>query len=130
MTLSSALLDCCTANPSDEPCAMPSFLPTKYSEIKRLIMGLTMGPDRFQKTPCRYCFVEYYTHQDAPDCMKCIGGMKLDERIFRCDLDEGFAEGRQYGYMTYLSYISALLPSSFMHFDRADASEYYVLSLP
>ena len=68
---------------------------SKCGEIKRLVMGL----DRFQKTPCGFCFVEYYTHQDALDCMKYIGGTKLDERIIRTDLDEGFAEGRQYGYV-------------------------------
>jgi nuclear cap-binding protein subunit 2 len=62
-------------------------------EIKRLVMGL----DRFNKTPCGFCFVEYYTHQDALDCLKYVGGTKLDERIIRADLDEGFAEGRQYG---------------------------------
>jgi len=56
-----------------------------------------MGLDRFNKTPCGFCFVEYYTHQDALDCLKYIGGTKLDERIIRCDLDEGFSEGRQYG---------------------------------
>lgn len=65
-----------------------------------------MGLDRFQKTPCGFCFVEYYTHQDALDCMKYIGGTKLDERIIRTDLDEGFAEGRQYGYV-YLKGVSA-----------------------
>jgi nuclear cap-binding protein subunit 2 len=43
--------------------------------------------------------VEYYTHQDALDCMKYIGGTKLDERIIRTDLDPGFQEGRQYGYV-------------------------------
>jgi RNA recognition motif-containing protein len=58
---------------------------------------LIMGLDRFQKTPCGFCFVEYYTHQDALDCLKYIGGTKLDERIIRTDLDEGFNEGRQYG---------------------------------
>jgi RNA recognition motif-containing protein len=67
----------------------------RCGEIKRLVMGL----DRFQKTPCGFCFVEYYNHQDALDCMKYIGGTKLDERIIRTDLDEGFAEGRQYGYV-------------------------------
>jgi nuclear cap-binding protein subunit 2 len=66
---------------------------SKIGEIKRLVMGL----DRFQKTPCGFCFVEYYTHQDALDCMKYVGGTKLDERVIRTDLDEGFAEGRQYG---------------------------------
>ncbi|KAL9612799.1 MAG: hypothetical protein Q9167_002634 [Letrouitia subvulpina] len=49
------------------------------------------------KTPCGFCFVEYYNHQDALDCMKYIGGTKLDERIIRTDLDPGFQEGRQYG---------------------------------
>ena len=58
-----------------------------------------MGLDRFAKTPCGFCFVEYYTHQDALDCMKYIGGTKLDERIIRTDLDPGFQEGRQYGYV-------------------------------
>ncbi|KZZ89716.1 nuclear cap binding protein subunit 2 [Moelleriella libera RCEF 2490] len=66
---------------------------SKCGEIKRLIMGL----DRFDKTPCGFCFVEYYTHQDALDCMKYIGGTKLDERVIRTDPDPGFEEGRQYG---------------------------------
>ena len=66
---------------------------SKCGEVKRLIMGL----DRFRKTPCGFCFVEYYTHQDALDCMKYIGGTKLDERVIRTDLDPGFEEGRQYG---------------------------------
>ncbi|KAI9799950.1 MAG: Nuclear cap-binding protein subunit 2 [Sarcosagium campestre] len=65
----------------------------KCGEIKRLVMGL----DRFHKTPCGFCFVEYYSHQDALDCLKYIGGTKLDERVIRTDLDPGFQEGRQYG---------------------------------
>jgi nuclear cap-binding protein subunit 2 len=56
-----------------------------------------MGLDRFNKTPCGFCFVEYYTHNDALDAMKYVGGTKLDERIIRTDLDPGFKEGRQYG---------------------------------
>lgn len=66
----------------------------RCGEIKRLVMGL----DRFNKTPCGFCFVEYYTHQDALDCLKYVGGTKLDERIIRTDLDPGFEEGRQFGY--------------------------------
>lgn len=58
-----------------------------------------MGLDRFEKTPCGFCFVEYYNHQDALDCLKYVGGTKLDERIIRTDLDPGFEEGRQYGYV-------------------------------
>ena len=68
---------------------------SRCGEIKRLVMGL----NRNDKTPCGFCFVEYYTHQDALDCMKYIGGTKLDERIIRTDLDPGFQEGRQYGYV-------------------------------
>ncbi|KAI9861731.1 MAG: nuclear cap binding complex subunit [Trichoglossum hirsutum] len=76
----------------------PAYSPIKTDkdrcgEIKRLVMGL----DRYSKTPCGFCFVEYYTHQDALDCMKYIGGTKLDERIIRTDLDPGFQDGRQYG---------------------------------
>jgi RNA recognition motif-containing protein len=71
----------------------------RCGEIKRLVMGL----DRFNKTPCGFCFVEYYNHQDALDCMKYIGGTKLDERIIRTDLDPGFQEGRQYGYGSIVS---------------------------
>ena len=75
------------------PAASVLTLDLRCGEIKRLVMGL----DRYQKTPCGFCFVEYYSHQDALDCMKYIGGTKLDERVIRTDLDEGFAEGRQYG---------------------------------
>lgn len=67
---------------------------SRCGEIKRLVMGL----DRYHKTPCGFCFVEYYTHQDTLDCLKYVGGTKLDERIIRTDLDPGFEEGRQYGY--------------------------------
>ncbi|CAG8650716.1 2725_t:CDS:2 [Paraglomus brasilianum] len=66
---------------------------SKCGEIKRIIMGL----DKFQKTPCGFCFVEYYRHQDALDCMKYINSTKLDERIIRTDLDPGYRDGRQYG---------------------------------
>lgn len=70
----------------------------RCGEVKRLVMGL----DRYAKTPCGFCFVEYYTHQDALDCLKYIGGTKLDERIIRTDLDPGFVEGRQYGYVFWI----------------------------
>ncbi|CAG8592226.1 8621_t:CDS:2 [Ambispora gerdemannii] len=66
---------------------------SKCGEIKRIIMGL----DKFQKTPCGFCFVEYYHHQDALDCMKYVNTTKLDERIIRTDLDPGYRDGRQYG---------------------------------
>jgi RNA recognition motif-containing protein len=71
-----------------------------------------MGLDRFNKTPCGFCFVEYYTHQDALDCMKYVGGTKLDERIIRADLDPGFEEGRQYGYVKWILATDAKTPTN------------------
>ncbi|KAG8722399.1 nuclear cap binding complex subunit [Ceratobasidium sp. 394] len=61
--------------------------------VKRIIMGL----DRNTRTPCGFCFVEYYTHAEAAAAVRYISGTKLDERIVRCDLDLGYKEGRQYG---------------------------------
>ncbi|KAF7304609.1 Nuclear cap-binding protein subunit 2 [Mycena kentingensis (nom. inval.)] len=61
--------------------------------IKRIIMGL----DRNSRTPCGFCFVEYYTNAEALACMRYVSGTKLDERIIRCDLDLGYSEGRQFG---------------------------------
>lgn len=66
---------------------------SKAGDIKKIVMGL----DRITKTPCGFCFVEYYTHRDALSCMKCLNGSILDERIIRTDLDPGFRESRQYG---------------------------------
>lgn len=66
---------------------------SKCGEIKRIIMGL----DRNTKSPCGFCFVEFYNHQDATDCMLYISGTKLDDRVVRCDLDPGYTDGRQWG---------------------------------
>lgn len=49
------------------------------------------------RTPCGFCFVEYYTHDEALAAMRYISGTKLDERVIRCDLDPGYREGRQFG---------------------------------
>lgn len=51
----------------------------------------------FYRTPCGFCFVEYYTHSEALASMRYVSGTKLDERIIRCDLDLGYKEGRQFG---------------------------------
>jgi len=61
--------------------------------VKKVIMGL----NKFDKTPCGFCFVEYYNHADAEACKKYLSGNKLDERVIRADLDPGFEDGRQYG---------------------------------
>lgn len=66
---------------------------SKCGDVRKVIMGL----DRFHKTPCGFCFVEYYTRADAENAMRYINGTKLDDRIIRTDWDAGFVEGRQYG---------------------------------
>ncbi|KAM0730245.1 Nuclear cap-binding protein subunit 2 [Formica fusca] len=66
---------------------------TKCGDIRRIIMGL----DKYKKTPCGFCFVEYYQRADAEYCMRYINGTRLDDRIIRTDSDAGFIEGRQYG---------------------------------
>jgi nuclear cap-binding protein subunit 2 len=65
----------------------------KCGAVKRIIMGL----DKLRMTPCGFCFVEYYQHHDALDCLRYISGTKLDDRFIRVDLDPGFREGRQFG---------------------------------
>ena len=82
--------------------------------VKRIIMGLdrhtrygyhllpirsrfSLTPFPPSRTPCGFCFVEFYTHGEALASMRYISGTKLDERIIRCDLDLGYKEGRQFG---------------------------------
>ena len=69
-----------------------------------------MGLDKFKRTPCGFCFIEYYAREDAENAVRytvhlynvhlyCrfINGTRLDDRIIRTDWDAGFIEGRQYG---------------------------------
>ncbi|XP_014665308.1 PREDICTED: nuclear cap-binding protein subunit 2-like [Priapulus caudatus] len=65
----------------------------KCGDLKRVIMGL----DKVTKTPCGFCFVEYYTRGNAENSIRYINGTRLDDRIVRADWDAGFKEGRQYG---------------------------------
>ncbi len=66
---------------------------SKCGPIKRVIVGL----DKHSKTPCGFCFVEYFERRDALICEKFCDGAKLDDRFLRVDIDPGFREGRQYG---------------------------------
>eukprot|EP00894_Picocystis_sp_ML_P002744 jgi/Pico_ML_1/53261/g3833.t1 len=66
---------------------------SRCGELKRIVMGL----DSVRKVPCGFCFVVYYTREDAEDCVKYLSGTVLDERPIRVDFDWGFVEGRQYG---------------------------------
>ena len=61
------------------------------------IRAVHMGLDRFMKTPCGFCFVEYYRRKDALQAVANLSGSNLDGRIIRVELDAGFQPGRQYG---------------------------------
>lgn len=39
---------------------------TKCGDIRRIVMGL----DKYKKTPCGFCFVEYYNREDAENCLR------------------------------------------------------------
>ena len=75
-----------------------------------------MGLDKIKKTPCGFCFVEYYTRADAEDCMRYINGTRLDDRIIRCDWDAGFVEGRQYGRGKTGGQVTKLLVFYYMNY--------------
>ncbi|CAG9319337.1 unnamed protein product [Blepharisma stoltei] len=62
-------------------------------KVKKIIMGL----DRYKKTPCGFCFVEYFTHEDAAIAVDCLSGSNLENQTIRVDWDIGFKEGRQFG---------------------------------
>ncbi|OQR94716.1 leishmanolysin-like peptidase [Achlya hypogyna] len=61
------------------------------------VRAVIMGLDRIKKTPCGFCFVEYFNKDHAQACANFISGTKLDQRVIRCELDGGFREGRQFG---------------------------------
>lgn len=61
--------------------------------VKRVIMGL----NKLTMTPCGFCFVEYYNHEDAVKASKYLVGANLENQVIKVDLDPGFEEGRQYG---------------------------------
>ncbi|XP_051123548.1 nuclear cap-binding protein subunit 2 [Andrographis paniculata] len=66
---------------------------SRAGEIRKIIMGL----DKNSKTPCGFCFVLFYSREDAEDAVKYISGTILDDRPIRVDFDWGFQEGRQWG---------------------------------
>merc|ERR1712048_1500242 len=66
---------------------------SRVGDVKRVVMGL----DKVNRTPCGFCFVEYYNRKDCEAAMRYVNGTRLDDRIIRTDYDAGFKEGRQYG---------------------------------
>lgn len=61
------------------------------------VKAVHMGLDRFRKTPCGFCFVEYHRRDDALSAVANLSGTKLDGRVIRVELDAGFQPGRELG---------------------------------
>jgi nuclear cap-binding protein subunit 2 len=61
--------------------------------VKNVILGL----DRIKKTPCGFCFVEFWSRSDAVRSVSIVSGTHLDSNIIRVELDAGFIPGRQFG---------------------------------
>ena len=61
------------------------------------VKAIHMGVDRIKKTPCGFCFVEYYFRKDALTAVSLLSSTKLDGKVIRVELDAGFQPGRQYG---------------------------------
>ena len=62
-------------------------------EIKRIIMGL----HKIKKTPCGFCFIEYFNKFEALQAVNIFNNSVLDSRIIRVDYDKGYKEGREFG---------------------------------
>lgn len=61
--------------------------------IDRLILGL----NKKYMIPCGFCFVIYFTREDAQRAVNLLNKTLLDGNVIRVDFDIGFSEGRQYG---------------------------------
>ena len=48
-------------------------------QVKRVVMGL----DRVQKTPCGFCFVEFYTQEETEAAIRYLNNLRLDDRQIR-----------------------------------------------
>ncbi|KAK4537156.1 hypothetical protein CDCA_CDCA11G3181 [Cyanidium caldarium] len=66
---------------------------SKAGEVRRIVMGL----DRFKRTPCGFCFVEFATRTGAEYSVQLLHHSVLDDKLIGVDFDVGFQEGRQWG---------------------------------
>ncbi|KAF4672137.1 nuclear cap binding complex subunit [Perkinsus chesapeaki] len=66
---------------------------SKCGKVKKVTMGL----NRFKKSPCGFCFVEYDTRDDAAWAQNLLNTSTFDDRVIRVDWDSGVSAGRQFG---------------------------------
>ena len=66
---------------------------TPCGPVRSVIMGL----NRVTKSPCGFCFVEFFSHRAATDAVALLHGSKIEGRQIKVELDPGFTEGRRHG---------------------------------
>jgi nuclear cap-binding protein subunit 2 len=66
---------------------------SRVGPVNRVIMGLNSKT----KTPCGFCFVEYFNASAALEAVAMLSGTVLDARTIRIELDFGFKNGRHFG---------------------------------
>ncbi|EER10254.1 RNA-binding protein, putative [Perkinsus marinus ATCC 50983] len=66
---------------------------SKCGKVKKVTMGL----NRFKKSPCGFCFVEYDSREDAAWAQNLLNTSSFDDRVIRVDWDSGVSAGRQFG---------------------------------
>jgi nuclear cap-binding protein subunit 2 len=65
----------------------------RIGKIKRIIIGI----NRFNLTPCGFCFVEFFNFIDVKNCIFFMKGFKIEKRLLKIETDLGFSRGRQFG---------------------------------
>ena len=72
----------------------------RAGDVKRIVMGL----DKVKKTPCGFCFVEYYARPDAENCMRCVfchtglDSLRLMDEIYDLVAGSLYGQDFQNGY--------------------------------
>ena len=63
-----------------------SHVRSHFSQLGR-VKNIHMGLDRLKKSPCGFCFVEYYSRQDALAAVSLLSSTTLDGNVIRVELD-------------------------------------------
>ena len=62
-------------------------------QVKNLYMGLNKQTYK----PCGFCFVEYYTRDEAEMALGCLNLSTFDKKQIRVDWDYGYLHSRRFG---------------------------------
>lgn len=61
------------------------------------VKNLHMGLNKITKMPCGFCFVEYYSREEAKSAIDTLNLILFDGNKIRVDWDYGFSDARQFG---------------------------------